>query len=115
MKLMSFIVLAGALCASSAQAQSEGAINAEWCLKRATKLIKDQPMLSECPKYVPKYGLRHQNDLAREAGQEACAGHDDRAIELLQICQCHNNNASNSLSRDKESVISWLKGEFCKR
>lgn len=91
---------------------SSPAESARWCLDTATKIIKDQPMTrkgSDCPRWVKQYGFRHQNDLAREAVSFAKGGDNQRAVERIMICQCHNGNARAEIQRDPNALISYLK------
>lgn len=97
------------LSAAPALANLTAAQEAEWCLTRATKKIKDQSMRrGNCAQYVLSWGVKHQNELARDAIYAiACENNISRAIDYLIVCQCHNRGAQSTLRSDKSGVAQW--------
>lgn len=116
-RIAGLILLAVSVSAlgSTAYADSDGLVNAKWCLTTANKLIKDQPLSSGlCIADMaqdPKVALKSQRQLASEAIGLAKSNKENDALEKLAICQCHNPEARDSIFRDRAEVLNWLKSQ----
>ncbi len=95
---------------ASANCYADPVSDAEWCLTGdATNRIKNQPMgHGYCLKYVAGWGLHLQKDLAMDAVKAIyCENNVSRAIDYLQICQCHNSYVHDSLPSGADKIKEW--------
>lgn len=85
--------------------------DAEWCLIKATKRIKDQTMRrGNCLSYVVGWGSHHQNDLARDAIHAiVCENNVARALDYLRVCQCHNSGAHDAVASGASEIEDWAR------
>ncbi len=126
MRLLVKAITAFAACWFSTQAHGEdfmhraqqigqGAVAAEWCMTKATNRIHQQTMSDRgvCPRYLLGWGNSHQNDLGRDALQAIiCENNLPRAIDYLQVCQCHNKQWHNALPSQRSQVAQWARERF---
>jgi len=87
-----------------------GAFHADWCLmKDGNRDIREKSMNNgNCASYVIGYGAKSEHELARDAiNAIVCEGNVKRAVEYLQVCQCHNRSSQRAVGTDFSGVKAW--------